>query len=121
MTDAPLSYDAVYLHPASEFPSFKEPGECQTASRVTPSAVPPELVDLAVKTFEDEYENWRRLPLHNGYTRLLRIPGDQEPVTMSDQTMVCHDAPNAIVDDTIFRLVLEKVIETVIAAISVEP
>lgn len=90
------------------------------------SNVPAELTDLALNTLEDEVDCWRRVPLYSGITRLMRFPPMEEidlsRATVDDkETVIYHDVPTKDADALLMRFAMEKVLETVIAAISVAP
>jgi hypothetical protein len=88
--------------------------------------VPTELLDLALNTLDEEVKCWRRLPWAPGKVRLMRFPTlSEEPIGVSEfdaestQTVIMHDVDKEIADDLIVRFAMEKVLETVIGAISV--
>jgi hypothetical protein len=90
------------------------------------SNVPAELVDLALNALEDEVGCWRKVPWRPGYIRLMRFPpmsecpiGPAEVPDDEDSVVICHDVPEKIADDMLMRIAMEKVLETVIGAISV--
>ena len=90
------------------------------------SNVPAELVDLALNALEDEVPCWRKLPWRPGYVRLMRFPRLEAPVgpaevVPDDEVITYHDVPAETADDMIVRFAMEKVVETVIGAISVAP
>ena len=87
-------------------------------------SVPAELVDLALNALEDEVACWRKVPWRPDYVRLMRFSDsfDAGPSEMSaEATFTCHDVPAHMADDMIVRFAMEKVVETVIGAISVAP
>lgn len=91
-----------------------------------PSTVPDKLVDIALDALDDEVKRWRRVPWAPGYIRLMRYPsifdiGPAEVPPAGEDTVVYHDVPAHIADDMIVRFAMEKVVESVIGAISVAP
>jgi hypothetical protein len=88
--------------------------------------VPTELLDLALNTLDDEVACWRRLPWAPGKVRLMRFPqmapiGESDIDVDSAQEIICHDCDKDAADSLIVRFAMEKVLETVIGAISVAP
>jgi hypothetical protein len=87
--------------------------------------VPDKLVDLALNTLDDEVKRWRRVPWRPGYIRLIRYPASFDTpigpaeIVPEEETITCHDVPVDLADDMIVRFAMEKVLETVIGAISV--
>jgi hypothetical protein len=89
------------------------------------SNVPAELVDLALDALDDEVKRWRKMPWAPGRMRLMRFSlitdpiGPAEVPPPEEQTVTYHDIPTAMADDMILPLAMEKVVETVIGAVSV--
>jgi hypothetical protein len=90
-------------------------------------SVPVELVDLALNALEDEVACWRKVPWGPDYVRLMRFsdpfaaPIGPAEVTAEEATIICRDVPAHMANDMIVRFAMEKVVETVISAISVAP
>jgi len=88
--------------------------------------VPAELTNLALDALEDEVACWRRIPMRPGWIRLMRFPQlseiDLSPsgaAVNSQEEVIYHDVDAKQADSLVLRFAMEKVVETILGAVSV--